>query len=236
MNHLHVARLLVLSIPIACGQVLGIEEAYVDPSLIESDAGSQTTHDHSSSSGGAPSGTQASPEAGAGGDGVPRSLCDQYCETIGEFCTGDQLQYRDLDQCLAVCRLFPEGSLEDPDSNTAICRTKYAAKARYAGGTELGAYCRQAGPGGDGRCGSNCDGYCSIMMGTCSPSTADSYFTDLEACQKTCGGLPQVPYSYGQTADSNTVQCRLFHVTSALMADTDEHCDHAMGLTLCEAQ
>ncbi len=35
--------------------------------------------------------------------------------------------------------------------------------------------------------------------------------------------------------DGNHALCRLFHVTSAAMADADEHCEHAMGVTLCQA-
>jgi hypothetical protein len=48
--------------------------------------------------------------------------------------------------------------------------------------------------------------------------------------------LPQIPYSYGDgtLADGNTLQCRLFHVSSAVMMDPEEHCAHAMGVTLCE--
>ncbi len=36
-------------------------------------------------------------------------------------------------------------------------------------------------------------------------------------------------------SDGDHALCRLFHVTSAAMADADEHCEHAMGVTLCQA-
>ena len=124
-----------------------------------------------------------------------------------------------------------------PDGNTVACRTKYAGKARYAGGTELNAYCRQAGPGGDGRCGSNCDGFCTISMATCTAEdTPPYYFANDTACHTTCQSLPQIPFVYGDVsvADGNSVECRLFHVISAAMMDPEEHCEHVMGLTLCE--
>jgi hypothetical protein len=176
-------------------------------------------------------------EAGAGGSGPAISLCEQYCNTITQYCVGTALQYKDRDQCLAVCKLFPQGAVGDPDGNTIACRTKYAGKARYAGGTELTAYCRQAGPGGDGRCGTNCDGLCTITMATCTvEDTPPYFFSNDAACHSTCQGLPDIPFVYGDVsvADGNSAQCRLFHVISAAMMDPEEHCEHVMGLTLCE--
>jgi hypothetical protein len=175
--------------------------------------------------------------AGAGGASGP-TLCDQYCEVVTELCSATALQYKDRTQCLKVCALLPQGAVGDPDGNSVACRLKYASKARYAGGTELVAYCRQGGPGGDGRCGSNCDGFCSIAMPTCNKAETDPfYFASEAACQSTCQGLPNIPYVYGDltVADGNSVQCRLFHAISAVMADPGEHCEHVMGRTLCEA-
>lgn len=176
-------------------------------------------------------------EAGAGGGTDGGSLCDQYCDTITQHCTATALQYKDREQCLTICAMLPQGAVGDPDGNSVACRLKYAAKARYAGGTELAAYCRQGGPGGDGRCGTNCDGFCSITAEVCTRESADPFFFQSSAaCMTTCQSLPNVPYAYGDTsvADGNSVECRLFHVISAAMADPDEHCQHAMGLILCE--
>lgn len=176
-------------------------------------------------------------EAGSGGAPPTGSLCDQYCSTITEYCSGVALQYKDSEQCLRVCEMFPQGAIEDPDANSVACRLKYAGKARYAGGTELTAYCRQAGPGGDGRCGTDCDGFCAITMATCSEAeTAPYFYASAAACQSACQTLPDIPYVYGDVsvADGNSVQCRLFHAASAAMADPEEHCAHALGITLCE--
>ena len=260
----------------ACGQVLGLEEAYVDDSLSESPAsteteGSSDTGTSSDTTGATPStsagGATSTTKSGAGspstsssvassdtssdttsntsgggetgetsttGTVTPATLCESYCTSMGEYCIGDNLQYRDWEQCVRVCSAFPEGEVGEEDQNSVACRMKYAGKARYAAGTELGAYCRQAGPGGDDRCGSNCEGLCSIMMLACTEKDAAPYFyKDFDDCISACAELPQVDYYYG-IADGNSVQCRLFHAASAAMADPGEHCEHAFGITLCE--
>ncbi len=279
---------------IGCNQVIGIEDAYVDPSLADdttttgtensSVTGSSSTDGNSSKSagsggtdsssdstssggGGEPNsssskstssessdgsggtgggGSEESSGGGTGGessstDGAPVSLCDEYCDGIMEACTGADLQYRDAAQCKKICELLPEGTLGATGDNTVACRMKYVGDSRYAQGTELSAYCRWAGPAGAGRCGSSCDGYCSIMMAVCTAEQAGLYhFESEEACQETCEELPELETGYSASdpliADGNHVECRLFHVMSAAMLDPEEHCEHAMGITLCEAQ
>jgi hypothetical protein len=259
---------------LSCGDLLGIEQAHVDPSLSAVNAGGSVSvagmfgsglvfSSGGQGSSGAPGfagtgGTESNPAAsggtspsalggsgdgagagGGGAGGAATTLCEEYCDTIGEYCSGDQLQYGDIEQCRTVCALLPEGALGEEDRNSVACRLKYAGKARYAGGVELAAYCRQAGPGGDDRCGSNCEGYCSIMMTTCTRELGtSSYYTSLSECLRQCDRLPDaIPYSWSDpdVADGSSVQCRLFHVISAAMADREEHCEHAYGLTLCEA-
>lgn len=78
------------------------------------------------------------------------------------------------------------------------------------------------------------------MTGVCSAEVSSVYhFDDEQQCMNTCQGLPTGNVNYSATsvevADGNHVQCRLFHVTSAAMLDAEEHCEHAMGFTLCEA-
>src|SRR5690606_26307122 len=163
-------------------------------------------------------------DTGEGTSTVPdmaETLCDKYCEEITELCTGELAQYRDKRQCQTVCAMFPEGDIaSEVNENTVSCRLRYASKSRYAAGVELAAYCRQAGPGGDGRCGSNCEGYCTLMKGVCTPEEAGIYrFEDDASCMQACESLPSssVPYSTSggeELSDGDHVQCRLFHVTS----------------------
>ena len=280
-----------------CTQMLGIEEANVDPALdakgnlqggpttsaggtgssndttgdtsdtgdtgATGDAGhtsdtGDASHGATTTTGNGSGGTQG--EAGAGPDpedtsasasggsatsssttGAPvPTLCESYCDDIMESCTGAQAQYRDHAQCMTICSMLPEGELGEVDENTVACRAKYVGDARYGSGTELEAYCRRGGPGGAGYCGSNCEGYCSLMMQVCSGSDVGVYqFESEEACMETCEALPSADAGYSATnpliADGNHVECRLFHVTSGAMLDPEEHCEHAMGVTLCEA-
>ena len=115
---------------------------------------------------------------------------------------------------------------------TLACR---ADQARLAGTTgEVKLYCPPAGPGGgsgeDGGaplCGSNCDGYCSLMAAICPGS-----FPTLGACMDTCSSVPDVGgYNIAQT-DGNTIQCRLYHVSAATQA-SEVHCPHALGAMHC---
>jgi hypothetical protein len=78
------------------------------------------------------------------------------------------------------------------------------------------------------------------MAEVCTADVAGQYhFASNDACMQTCNALPAAPVPYSSTnpevSDGNHAMCRLFHVTSAAMADADEHCEHAMGVTLCEA-
>jgi hypothetical protein len=209
-----------------------------------SSGGSQNPGGKGGSAGSEPSSAGETGEGGGGGDGgednEPEDLCEQYCDEMDVQCTGVAAQYRDHDQCLRICRMFPEGTVGGPDENSVACRLKYAQKARYGLGTEVNVYCSEAGPSGDGRCGSVCEGFCTLMANVCTPETADVYhFASDEDCRTTCDGLPTAGVSYSSSdpaiSDGNHALCRLFHVTSAAMADPEEHCEHALGITLCEA-
>ena len=278
-----------VTLAMGCNQLMGIEQAQVDPSLLRAEStigtgGSTSTSGQGGSNsvgetsgpsgsggsvmatsdrdttttgaagesgtdadpGGGKNGTNASATASSGGQaasstsqGQAPTLCDSYCDDMTEFCTDTNLQYRDRNQCMAICSLFPEGSLGDTASNSAACRAKFAGDARYGSGTELGAYCRRAGAGGGNRCGSTCQGLCSIMMHVCTQESAGVYhFADIDECLSACETVPDLATGYSASdptiADGNSVQCRLFHVMSAAMLDPLEHCQHAMGVTLCE--
>jgi hypothetical protein len=195
-----------------------------------------------SSDGGSDAAAGAAGASDAGSAGAAsQDLCDTYCTQIQAYCSGALEQYRDLAQCEKVCRFFPTGEIGGSDGNSVACRLKYAGNARYAAGTELEAYCRQAGPGGDNRCGTNCDGYCTVMTQVCTRATAPIYYFGDEAeCLEQCSELPTSDVTYSTSdplvSDGNHVQCRLFHATSAAMLDPEEHCEHAVGLTLCAAE
>jgi hypothetical protein len=245
----------------SCTQVLGIDDARVDPTLTQHDSdggaghagastggnagsggsgGSESTGGHAGTGGGeSETGADASSDGPAGNSDGGSAICKQYCDDIMSFCTGNLGQYIDAAQCLKVCALFPEGTVGGDDGNTAACRMKYAGKARYAAGSERDAFCRKAGPGSDGTCGAICDGFCTLMMPTCTQAKTPPYFfASMDTCLTTCRKLrdnPPFTVADGTLPDTNDAQCRLFHVCSAVM-DPDEHCEHAMGVTMCDGK
>jgi hypothetical protein len=236
---------LIVGALVGCNGLLGIEESFVDPALDAdprpnggepsmAEAGTSPARAPQSGGGGAAGAPSEPSMAGAAGAAVTDDVCEQYCQLMGEHCVGEALQYRDDAQCLEVCRTFPVGSIDDDRVNTASCRRRYAGKARYLAGPELATGCGYAGPGGDGRCGSNCEGFCSLAMAACRTGATDPYvYESLEACLLDCEGLPMTRYEYGAVSAGNSLECRLFHASSAIMADADEHCEHALGITLC---
>jgi hypothetical protein len=234
------SALLVVAL-VGCNQLLGIEESFVDPALepsVLSGGGERTVDAQGGSpthpSGGSPEGPGEPPAGGAAGAPAKADVCEQYCDLMDEHCVGDALQYRDTAQCLKICRTYPVGAADDDRVNTAACRRRYAGKARYLAGAELSTTCGYAGPGGDGRCGSNCEGLCTIAMAACRPELTEPYFYDsFGACLADCEGLPSSRYQYGAISAGNSLECRLFHASSAIMADADEHCEHTLGITLC---
>jgi hypothetical protein len=247
---------------LGCSQILDLQPAHLDPASGATDSGGAAAGvgptslpggaagSHGSAQGGEAAGAgatglldagaPAAPDGGEGGAGSapePPSLCQSYCAAVSAACVGPHTQYIDLDACLASCAALPEGAPGDTAGNSVHCRATYAEKAP----SEPYTYCTWAGPGGDGKCGTNCDGFCTLMMQACTASTTLSskdYYESLEACHASCDRLPDVG-SYDasdslQQMGSDHVQCRLYHVGAALAeADPITHCPHATGQRLC---
>ena len=269
--------LALFSLSAACTQMLDIQDAWVDPTLggntplanggNGSQAGTQNsggtsgasgTHNHSGGSG-QQAGTGSSVAsagtdetfagAGAGGgDTAEASACEIYCDLVLANCQGKYEQYRSPEQCLEVCKRLPPGKPGDGNVNSVECRTRQAHFAE----SEAFLYCKSAGPLGAGKCGSNCESYCSLMDATCTQSATAgnaelSYYSDTQACLSSCAAIPEDPtgptqYSSSATIEpsslvGNNVYCRTYHVTAGLEGDSaSEHCPHAMGGDPCIAQ
>lgn len=230
----------------SCRFVLGIDGATEIPAETEGLGGDSDSGPGGPLSGGTGGGLSAGDgdgdETSMGGDTsgpTPKSPCEKYCEDMDQYCTDDDAQYVGVDQCLKTCELYEEGEIGE-NGNTQSCRVKYASKGRYTAGIERSVSCRQAGPGGYDVCGSMCEGYCSVVMKACTDQvTSLYYFETFEDCMTECETIPtpsEVPYSVqnGDVFDGGHLQCRLFHAQSALMMDAEEHCEHALGVTLCE--
>jgi hypothetical protein len=236
-----------------CALVLGIEEAREDPSLTPAahGAGGGGSASEEGSKGGATTdgtggstSTASSASNGGGGESGAKGVtpCDEYCDEIVDNCDPAGTaqpplrQYADVGQCLAACRLFAVGEPGDRGVNTVECRLTRARSAQSEP-TD----CNVAGPypGSDG-CGTVCEAYCTLMMGACNVhSTGEPegyYFEDWQSCMAACALVPDTQ-AYVFHPDTNVITgnhmaCRIYHALVATEGDI-EHCDHAMGGSLC---
>ena len=142
-----------------------------------------------------------------------------YCATINETSTGDLQQYGATAQCMATCAGFAPGAVGDEIGNSVGCRMHYALEASEDPQT----HCRVAGPGGNGVCGSNCEGFCQIQSVAC--VGPDQQFSTITQCIDVCNQYdPSVAYSSMVTA-GDSLACRLYHLTVA-SASAQVHCPH----------
>ena len=155
-------------------------------------------------------------EATTGGDALS---CATYCASIAANCSGGHTQYGAPDTCLATCAAFVPGDLADTAGNTLGCRIYHAGAAKDA--PEV--HCTHAGRGGDGVCGANCDGFCTIAALACPDAWPDE-----AACQTACATFsPDESYDATDVA-GDTLACRLYHLTAATV-DPATHCGHIKG-------
>jgi hypothetical protein len=151
--------------------------------------------------------------------------CASYCTSIMATCTDTHQQYASEAACEALCATFPVGAITDTGTNSLGCRMREVTA--IAESQELDG-CIGAGPGGAGVCGSNCDAFCAGVSALCT-----AQFTDLGGTTESClAACQQVPDCGGYDADPNrnddSMQCRLFHLTSAAV-DKNTHCPHTIG-------
>jgi len=162
----------------------------------------------------------ASP-GGWDGEAPVSPLCKSYCEKAKSNCKG-QLYPTDTN-CQAVCGVLPEGEPGDVSGNSVQCRLN-AITTRDT--TE----CQVASPMSDkdGTCGDRCQNYCYLLKALCPGDFMES-FGDEEVCGATCRGLAMLDnYSATSPDDTNTLQCRFYHLSSS--AEKPEvHCGHAVG-------
>jgi len=101
-------------------------------------------------------------------------------------CTGSLIQWNTIEQCEAACADFPGQSTIfnplaiDSTTNSLPCRKYHATAASTTGNPTL--HCPHAGVLGGGQCGTECDGYCNLVVGSCTGWTTS-------ACLTFCGNL-----------------------------------------------
>ncbi len=153
---------------------------------------------------------------------VDSQQCKDYCAVVMDACSGEDAVYATLAQCLGVCAALDPGDEQEPNGNTVACRAVQAENAL----AEPKGYCRSAGPGGNGECGTDCEAYCTVFPKVCKDKF--EYSTTAE-CLKACGALTdQDRYLIDDAHDhkGDTVECRLVHTASATV-DPVAHCAHA---------
>ncbi len=174
--------------------------------------------------------------AGTGADARDSQECIDYCDKAATVCETDLagktqpggVLYLSNLACRATC-----GVLLAADPNSIACRMRQLNFVDT--GEDKERYCANAGPGGNGPCGSNCENYCKLFKTACkdefekySPTSADN--DGMALCISKCSGLTDTGlFSVTQKAGNyygDTVQCRIIHSCSSLL-DKDTHCSHA---------
>lgn len=197
-----------LSLVTGCAPLLGFEPAELDP-LAEPAAEALLG---------------SAPDAGAS------SPCEEYCDTVLAAC-GPEPSGRDYSvydsryTCLYQCALLPAGTPGDETGNSAACRVSSARVALQFPGERPSA-CPAAGPGGNGVCGSNCEGYCTLMAAEC-PG-----FFDAAGCAASCAATADLGGFDTSRIEGDSVQCRLYHLQAASVSPLN-HCAHAAGAFPC---
>lgn len=211
------AAALMAGFAISCASLVGIEDAGLDPELARGGA---------SATGGRGSGGQSEAgQGGAAGEGGDPTLvqCIRYCDAVMKNCTGPVQVYESTVVCLQVCRQLDPGSPGDRTGNTVACRLFHANQIELIGEEE--SECPAAGPGGDGVCGTNCDGYCTLFRGLCPAALSVE-------CAANCATVADLGGYTSAATTGATLQCRLYHVSAATL-DADFHCPHAAGVGPC---
>jgi hypothetical protein len=159
-------------------------------------------------------------------------------------CTGANAQYAAADaggtaECMNACALM---ATTGSAGNTLGCRYVHAG---YAGTMGVVPHCWHAGPYGYGGCGSECEGFCSLATGWCSPdggfdSGAPPYASQ-SACTTACAGFAKIDNADGGgnfdggfnaagPTGGNTLDCREYHLGASLHShgamDQQFHCPH----------
>jgi hypothetical protein len=146
--------------------------------------------------------------------------CANYCALISANCTAANAMYGGTAECMASCMHVPAGTAADMSGNTLGCRIYHADAAA----TNAALHCRHAGPGGDGACGMNCEGFCTVALGSCA-GQANPPYASMGACLTACAGFATTPPYSAATTSGNSLACRLYHATAASTTPT-LHCPH----------
>lgn len=155
----------------------------------------------------------------SGGPDATTVSCDDYCDQIETNCSGALTQYTNRDGCLAICGSFTQGAAGTMSGNSLECRAYHAGAALGDPDT----HCVHAGPGGAGVCGTNCEGFCTVVDGAC--TGANEAYASVAECMTACNGFTDdEPFDVSDVS-GDTLACRLYHASVAT-SDPGTHCPH----------
>lgn len=159
-----------------------------------------------------------------GGDDTAVVTCDEYCDQIETHCAGALTQYTNRDGCLDICAAFDQGEPGDQGGNSLECRAYHAGAALGDPDT----HCTHAGPGGAGLCGSNCEGFCTVVMAAC--TGGNEAYGSINECLTACMDFADTEPFDVSDVSGDTLACRLYHASVA-MADPETHCAHTQPVS-----
>jgi len=142
------------------------------------------------------------------------------------------------------------GAAADTSGNTLGCRIYHANNAKTTGMPEV--HCVHAGPAGaqvgvaaPGTCSDACTNFCTLEIAACGlmGASPNGQYASMTACTTACANFDKTDahkYLINTTTfpsmnpGGNTLACRLYHTTNALISATaaDTHCKHTAETTL----
>lgn len=149
--------------------------------------------------------------------------CAAYCTAIQANCldAASNRQYVNMADCMASCAFMPVGSPADTQGNTLGCRTYHAGTPAM---TNPMMHCPHAGPGGDGVCGMNCQGFCQTVLGACTGAN-QQYGGNMATCMTACAAFPTATRYNTKVMTTFTFACKMYHATVATTLPA-LHCPH----------
>lgn len=159
-----------------------------------------------------------------GGDGqcgtTAEAFCDvqlMTCNATGATPYNTLAQYSSRAQCIAASSAFPRdltGTAASPitGGNTLDCRQYHASVAQQSSALAT-AHCYHTGAlGGDGVCGTSCQGFCSTVMAACNTTVGGLQFASNDECLTYCATFPVGSLTMpAATTSGNTLACRAYH-------------------------
>ena len=217
--------------------LLPLNACFTDPEDDDSSSDSAEGHDEDNTDDGSTTGTDTDTADGDGSDtndtndtndtgtGTNTDVvptCEEYCDILMDHCQNDLAQFSTNAACLAVCAVLPPGDPGDDLGNSVACRYFHAVNAGEA--PEVS--CAHAGPAGSGVCGGGCESFCHLQGELCTGE--HQQYTNTAECTAECDTFPTTENFNTATADDDSFNCRLKHLTYASL-DPVTHCGHIVA-------